>query len=84
MNTLKQTLFTNWHLMRWLRLLLGTVMASEALMRWDALSGMIAAFFLYQALTNTGCCGTDGCAMPASNADVHEIKEVSYEEIKKS
>ncbi len=84
MNTIKQTLLYNWHLMRWIRLLLGIMMAYQALVFADTLSGLIAAVFLYQALTNTGCCGVDGCAVPTKTTKANEAREVSYEEIKKT
>ena len=58
MNTLlnyKTQLFSNWHFMRWLRLVLGGYIAYQAILNHDPLAGMIAVFLLFQALTNTGC-----------------------------
>jgi len=65
METIKQTLFTNWHFRRWLRLGLGIVAATQAIQLHDIVLGLLAAFLLFQALTNTGCCGGGACAVPS-------------------
>ena len=61
------TLFTNWHLMRWLRLAIGLYFGWQAVHRPDVLTGMIALFLLFQAVTNTGCCGASGCSIAPRN-----------------
>lgn len=61
---LKQRLLTGWTFMRWLRLALGLFMSFQAVALQDTFSGVFAAFFLFQALTNFGCCGVGGCAVP--------------------
>lgn len=78
----KETLLTNWHFMRWLRLGMGLYAAVVALQLHDPLSGFIAALFLFQAVTNTGCCGAGGCAVPSSKNNSAELKEVDFEEVK--
>lgn len=82
MNTLKSTLLYNWNFMRVLRLGLGIFIAIQAVKTYDTFSGLIAAFLLFQAVTNTGCCGTQGCstAIPKNNIDT--IEDVAYEEVK--
>lgn len=77
-----QTLFTNWHLMRWVRLGIGILVMYEAIVTLDMLVGTIAAFFLFQALSNTGCCGAQGCATPIRN-HLDDSQEIYYKEIKK-
>lgn len=79
----KQTLFTNWNFMRWLRLGFGLFLATQAVQFHDAFAGLIATFFLFQAATNTGCCGAGGCAVPASDQSAIKTQEVEFEEIKK-
>ena len=79
---MKQTLFTNWHLVRWLRLILGIFLAMQAFENHDALSGFIAAFFLYQAFTNTGCCGINNCSARVKENEKDKIEELVFEEIK--
>lgn len=80
---IKQTLFTQWNLMRVIRLAAGIFLAVQALQLHDAISGFISAILLVQAFTNTGCCGVSGCAVPTTtkNSD-STIQEVEYEEIK--
>ncbi len=68
--------------MRWLRLGLGLFVGYQAFTLHDTFAGIIAALFLFQAFTNTGCCGAGGCAVPAKKADTSEAKEISYEEVK--
>lgn len=79
---IKQTLFTGWNFMRWLRMGLGVFIAIQAIHAQDTLSGFIATFFLFQAVTNTGCCGARGCATPMNKNNFDEIQDVTFEEIK--
>ena len=64
---MKERLLTNWNFMRWLRLLIGIYIGIEAIRTQEMISGFFAAFFLFQALTNTGCCGVKGCAIQLPN-----------------
>ena len=75
-------LFTGWNFMRWLRLGLGIFIAIQAIQTNDTLSGFIAAFFLFQAITNTGCCRSAGCTVPATKRNTNKIEDVIFEEIK--
>lgn len=80
---LKQTLLTGWNFMRWLRLILGLYMGVQAIMLHDAFSGVFSAFFLFQSLTNTGCCGAGGCAVPMSSSrKMNKTEETEFEEVK--
>jgi len=78
----KETLLTGWHFMRFLRLGLGVYIAIQAIETHSLLSGIVALFFMFQAITNTGCCGTNGCAVPMKKNNSDKIEEVEYEEIK--
>ena len=83
MLTIKQMIFTNWHFMRWLRLVLGGFIAVQSIQNHDLVPGLIGAFFLYQAITNTGCCGSNGCAVTsAKNTEEIKAKNIEIEEIK--
>jgi len=85
LDSIKYTLFTNWHLVRILRLVFGLFMLVQAVIIRDALAGIISALFLYQAFTNTGCCGASGCVVPSVPIDKNQkIEEVEYEEIESS
>lgn len=55
MQTIRQALFTGWHLMRLIRLVFGIFFLVQAIQMHDFLVGIIAAFFLITALTNVGC-----------------------------
>jgi hypothetical protein len=79
---IKQTLFTGWHLMRWVRLALGLFLTVTALQSHDALSGILGGFLLLQAFTNVGCFGPAGCSVPNTKVNLDEVKEVEFEEIK--
>jgi hypothetical protein len=83
MNSLKQKLLTNWHFMRLLRLGIGLAMLVMGIQSADWLMGVFSTFFLYQAVTDTGCCGTQGCA-PARKPSAKTVvaETVTYEEIK--
>lgn len=81
MEVLKQTLFTGWHFMRWFRLGIAIFLGIQAIQMHHPVAGFVAAFFLFQALTNTGCCGVTGCAAPMNRKTSDAIEEVEYEEI---
>jgi hypothetical protein len=79
---IKQTLFTQWNLMRVIRLAAGIFLAVQAVQIHDAIAGFISAILLFQAFTNTGCCGVSGCAVPATTKNSDAAQEVEYEEVK--
>lgn len=59
---MKQLLLTNWHAMRWIRLIAGLFLMQQAIQFHEILLGFMAAFFLFQAIFNTGC-GLNGCSV---------------------
>lgn len=80
MNTIKNTLFANWHPMRWIALAFGLFLGWNWLANSAALSGFLSAFFLFQAVTNTGClCGS--CAIPAADETASD-EHTEFTEIK--
>jgi len=83
METIKRTLFTGWHFMRWLRLAFGIFFAVQAIQTHDTLTGLVGAFFLFTAITNSGCCGSGSCATPIRKNSENKGEEISFEEIKK-
>lgn len=60
---MKQLLFTNWHSMRWIRLVIGLFFMQQAIQHREIVAGLVAAFFIFQSVFNTGC-GLNGCAVP--------------------
>lgn len=83
MNRVLDLVSTNWHFARWLRLGFGVYFVAQAIAMADLLSGALGGLFLFQAITNTGCCGSGGCAVPASNTKENlPAGETVYEEVK--
>lgn len=80
--SMKQTLLTQWNLMRVIRLSAGIFLTVQAVHMHDAIAGFIAVILLFQAFTNTGCCGVSGCAVPDSTKRSDAVQEVEYEEIR--
>jgi hypothetical protein len=82
METIRRTLFSNWNFMRWLRLAVGLFIGIQAILIHDTMLGFFGAFFLFQAITNTGCCGVGGCSVPATKRQKDEVEDVAFEEVK--
>ena len=82
METIKQTLFSGWHLLRWLRPVFGIFFMVQAIQMHDAMVGAIAAFFLVTAITNIGCCEAGRCAASTRKGKPASTEEIMYEEIK--
>jgi hypothetical protein len=82
LNSIRQTLFTQWNLVRWIRLIAGVFLLFQAIQLHDSIAGFISILLLFQAITNTGCCGVDGCSVPVSKNAEPSTHEVEYEEIK--
>ena len=83
MNALIERLKSDWHPMRIIRLVFGVWALVQAFQVHDWAIGLFGAFFLYQAITNTGCCGTQGCyTPPARNKKQATNGFTEYEEIK--
>ncbi len=59
---MKKLLFTNWHLMRLVRLILAFGIAFHAVSTENYFFLFFAFFFLIQALFDTGC-GSRGCSI---------------------
>ncbi len=79
---MKELIFSGWHFMRWLRLGLGLYLLIQTIQHHDWMSGVLSAVFLFQAISNTGCCGANTCYKPTSNTDTHNIQDITFEEIK--
>lgn len=77
-------LLSNWHFMRWLRLAVGLFLIWQMIQKPEIFTGLIAGVFLFQAITNTGCCGASGCPVPGKENKTSSVEgeEVAYEEIK--
>lgn len=76
-----QTLLTDWNFMRFVRLGLGVYIGIQAYQTQSIISALLAAFLLYQVITNTGCCGTNGYAIPTKKNNTDTTEDVEFEEI---
>jgi hypothetical protein len=77
---MKAILFTNWHFMRWLRLVLALIMIVQAFIVKDIVLGIIGLLFVLSALFNIGCCGAGGCYTPTPN-NKKTNNTIEYEEV---
>lgn len=80
----KKTLFTNWHVRRWIALIIGVFFIMQAIWHGDGVAALIGGFFLLQAVTNSGCLCSTSCGVNTSQSsiDKSEVKEVKYSEVK--
>ncbi|TXK45845.1 hypothetical protein FVR03_11680 [Pontibacter qinzhouensis] len=67
---LKYQHLTGWHLARWIRLVLGIALLVQAVATSDLLVGALSLVLLFQAITNSGCCGPSGCSVPQNKQDI--------------
>jgi hypothetical protein len=87
MSSVKQKLFTNWHMVRLFRLAIGIMMLVAGIQNKDWMMGLVSAFFLYQALTDSGCCGTKACYATKTRKTAGSVgpasdETIEYEEVK--
>lgn len=82
MEAFKNQLLTNWHTMRWVALGMGLFLGINWLMNSAPISGFLSMFFLYQAITNTGCLA--GQCTPVYEKVVEDDRSefTDYKEIK--
>jgi hypothetical protein len=79
-STFKYNLLNNWNIIRFIRLGLSIIIILQAIQVHDALFGFLGTFFMYQALTNTGCCGVSGCA-PAIQKNTDNSEQIEFTEV---
>ncbi len=77
---MKQTILSNWTLMRFLRLAMGIAILVQAVIAKDMLFAFAGIIFTVMPVFNIGCCGTAGCAAP-SKKNQDATKDIIYEEV---
>ena len=77
---MKQKIFSNWNLMRALRLVIGLAITIQGFIANDKLFIIAGLLFTGMALFNIGCCGAGGCNTPITKND-KPVKDISYEEM---
>lgn len=80
--TVKNQLLTNWHPMRWVALVLGFILAINWITNNAPISGFLALFFIYQAVTNTGCLAGQCMPLPSDKSESDLSDNIEYKEIK--
>lgn len=60
---MKIQLFTNWHLMRWVRLAFALFLFAQAVVLREWMFIAFGLFFFIQVIFNMGC-DANGCAIP--------------------
>ena len=83
MKKIRIILFTDWHIMRFVRLAFGIFFGIMAYINADSIAALASAFFLYQSLMNISC-GLNNSCRPATykTNDKAPPQDVIYEEIK--
>ncbi|MEP7239081.1 MAG: hypothetical protein ABI685_14475 [Ferruginibacter sp.] len=77
---MKYTILKNWSIVRFLRLGMGIAILIQAVIARDILFAFLGLIFTAMPVFNIGCCGTNGCYIPADkNQD--KTKEIIYEEV---
>jgi|AntRauTorcE11897_2_1112592.scaffolds.fasta_scaffold42471_2 hypothetical protein len=79
---LKNHLFTNWHTMRWVALGLGLTLATNWFINSAPISGFLGIFFLFQAITNTGCLAGQCAPSVSTGGNKDALRDIDYNEIK--
>lgn len=69
LTAIRRQLLTNWHPMRWVALAIGLFLGYNWLAESSPVLGFMSLFFLFQAVTNTGCLA--GQCAPATSATVN-------------
>ncbi|MFE3869070.1 hypothetical protein ACFX5E_13455 [Flavobacterium sp. LS2P90] len=60
---MKELLFSNWHVMRWVRLAFALFLFVQAYILREWMFIVFGGFFFFQVLFNLGC-SANGCAIP--------------------
>jgi hypothetical protein len=77
---MKERLLTNWHMLRWLRLIAGIAIAAQALYLKEWMLFVAGIIFAAIALFHGGCCAGYDCNNYNSSIVKNE-KETEYEEV---
>lgn len=73
-------IFSNWTIIRFLRLGMGIAIIVQAFVAKDILFGFLGLLLTAMPLFNMGCCGTQGCYTPPAKA-IEKTDEIIYEEV---
>ena len=77
---MKQSILSNWTVIRFLRLGMGIAILVQAVIAKDILFAIFGLAFTAMPVFNIGCCGTQGCNVP-QNKNQYKTKGITYEEV---
>lgn len=78
-----QSIFRDWNFIRIVRLVLGIMLIGQAFQIHNVAIGLFGGLFVFQSLTNTGCCGSAGCIVPQQyKGSEKKPEEIEYKEVK--
>ncbi|HBQ60879.1 MAG TPA: hypothetical protein DD671_14985, partial [Balneolaceae bacterium] len=67
----------------WVAFSIGIFLAVMAIWNQDIVTGFLSAFFVFQAVTNTGCMVSQSCGVPRQqDSQSNEESEIKYTEVK--
>lgn len=75
-------IFSNWNVMRFVRLLLGVSIIAQGLRlsQWSFIAAGVV--FTLMPLFNIGCCAGGSCSAPSGKGQQKSLDDVIYEEVK--
>lgn len=80
---IKQQIFSNWHPLRWILLGMSGILAYNYFVYGASVSGVLALFLGFQAVTNSGCLmGQCSPGLQADNRSDFKEADVVFEEVK--
>jgi len=62
-----ERIFSNWNLMRIIRLIIGIYAGYQSIVMHEWILGLAAVYVAGMAILNIGCCGVNGCQIPNKN-----------------
>jgi branched-subunit amino acid transport protein len=74
---MKETILSGWNFMRWLRLIMGIYIIITSITGKNYVFAMIGGFFVFQAITNSGCAAC--AAVPVSKVDQKDTESIEFE-----
>ena len=77
---MKKDIFSNWTLIRGLRLAIGLAILIQSIYSGDIAFSLAGLFFAGLAILNVGCCGSAACSIP-SNKAVSDNDEVPFHKV---
>lgn len=84
MNSVLQSIGTSWTPARVIYLIIGAMLAAQAVQAHNRTFGLVGGLFMFQSITNTGCCGAGFSGKKIGNnaAAPKTLEETEYTEVK--